>query len=57
MTAHQDYAVQAFSVDAFDYLLKPVAEERLAQTVERLRSALRGDARARGRSASSRRCR
>jgi DNA-binding LytR/AlgR family response regulator len=42
VTAHQDYAVQAFSVDAFDYLLKPVAEERLAQTVERLRSALRG---------------
>ena len=42
VTAHQDYAVQAFSVDAFDYLLKPVAEERLAQTVERLRSTLRG---------------
>ena len=42
VTAHQDYAVQAFSVDAFDYLLKPVAEDRLAQTVERLRSALRG---------------
>src|ERR1700712_2378720 len=47
VTAHQDYAVQAFSVDAFDYLLKPVAEERLAQTVERLRSALRGVRRAR----------
>jgi DNA-binding LytR/AlgR family response regulator len=42
VTAHQDYAVQAFSVDAFDYLLKPVADDRLAQTVERLRSALRG---------------
>ena len=42
VTAHQDYAVQAFSVDAFDYLLKPVAEDRLAQTVERLRSSLRG---------------
>jgi DNA-binding LytR/AlgR family response regulator len=42
VTAHQDYAVQAFSVDAFDYLLKPVTEERLAQTVERLRSTLRG---------------
>ena len=41
VTAHQDYAVQAFSVDAFDYLLKPVSEERLAQTVDRLRSALR----------------
>ncbi len=29
VTAHQDYAVQAYSVDGFDYLLKPVSEERL----------------------------
>ena len=41
VTAHQDYAVQAFTVDAFDYLMKPVSEERLAQTVERLRTTLR----------------
>src|SRR5262249_35107710 len=43
VTAHEDYAVQAFSVDAFDYLLKPVSEERLARTVQRLRSALRNE--------------
>jgi two-component system, LytTR family, response regulator len=42
VTAHQDYAVQAFSVDAFDYLLKPVSEERLGRTVDRLQAALRG---------------
>ena len=41
VTAHQDYAVQAFTVDAFDYLMKPVSEQRLAQTVERLRTSLR----------------
>ena len=43
VTAHEDYAVQAFSVDAFDYLLMPVSEERLARTVQRLRSALRAE--------------
>jgi DNA-binding LytR/AlgR family response regulator len=41
VTAHSDYAVQAFSVDGFDYLLKPVSEERLARTVDRLRAARR----------------
>ena len=35
--------MQAFSVDAFDYLLKPVSEERLARTVQRLRSARRSE--------------
>ena len=43
VTAHQDYAVQAFTVDAFDYLLKPVSEERLARTVQRLRAARRNE--------------
>jgi DNA-binding LytR/AlgR family response regulator len=42
VTAHQDYAVQAFSVDGFDYLLKPVSEERLGRTVARLHAARRG---------------
>jgi DNA-binding LytR/AlgR family response regulator len=42
VTAHQDYAVQAYSVDGFDYLLKPVSEERLARTIARLQSARRG---------------
>ena len=37
VTAHAEYAVDAFAVEAFDYLLKPVEPERLARVVERLR--------------------
>ncbi len=37
VTAHTEYAVEAFAVEAFDYLLKPVDPERLARVVERLR--------------------
>ena len=37
VTAHEHYAVEAFAVEAFDYLLKPVDPERLARVVERLR--------------------
>src|SRR5579872_2917664 len=36
VTAHAGYAVEAFAVEAFDYLLKPVEPERLARVVERL---------------------
>ena len=36
VTAHDDQAVQAFAVDAVDYLLKPVSEERLARCVQRV---------------------
>ncbi len=36
VTAHASYAVDAFAVEAFDYLLKPVDPERLARLVERL---------------------
>jgi len=39
VTAHEDFAVRAFEESAADYLLKPVARERLARTVERLRSS------------------
>jgi len=39
-TAHGHYAAQAFEHEAFDYLLKPIRQERLARTVERLRAAL-----------------
>jgi two-component system response regulator LytT len=37
VTAHAEYAVAAFAVEAFDYLLKPVDPERLGRVVERLR--------------------
>jgi DNA-binding LytR/AlgR family response regulator len=36
VTAHERYAVDAFAVEAFDYLVKPVEPERLARVVERL---------------------
>ena len=38
VTAHEQYAVEAFAVEALDYLLKPVDPERLAQVVRRLDS-------------------
>lgn len=37
VTAYDQYAVSAFEAAAADYLLKPVSDERLQQTVERLR--------------------
>jgi DNA-binding LytR/AlgR family response regulator len=40
VTAHDDYAVQAFENEAIDYLLKPVSAERLQRTVERIRRTL-----------------
>jgi len=39
VTAHERYAVDAFAVEAFDYLLKPVDPERLARVLDRLRAA------------------
>ncbi|MFG1294495.1 LytR/AlgR family response regulator transcription factor [Xanthobacter variabilis] len=37
VTAYSSYAVEAFAVEAADYLLKPVEPERLALTLQRLR--------------------
>ena len=39
VTASDDYLLRAFEVNALDYLLKPVAPERLAVTVDRLAAA------------------
>ena len=39
VTAYDQYAVQAFENEAMDYLLKPVTNERLMQTVTRLKTA------------------
>lgn len=40
VTAHDDQAVRAFEVEAVDYLLKPVSEERLGQMLVRVRKIL-----------------
>src|SRR5258708_4247415 len=39
-TAYDQYAVEAFKVEALDYLLKPVEKERLAQAIERARKGV-----------------
>ncbi|MGP3924685.1 LytR/AlgR family response regulator transcription factor [Streptomyces sp. 8N616] len=36
VTAHDDHAVEAFALRAADYVLKPVAPERLAEAVRRI---------------------
>jgi DNA-binding LytR/AlgR family response regulator len=40
VTAFDTFAVAAFDVDAVDYVMKPVAEERLARAVERARERI-----------------
>ena len=39
-TAYDQYAVEAFRLEALDYLLKPVEKERLAETLDRARRSL-----------------
>jgi two-component system LytT family response regulator len=41
VTAFDDYAVEAFELNAIDYLLKPVQKERLQATLDRARDRLR----------------
>jgi DNA-binding LytR/AlgR family response regulator len=41
VTAYDHYAVQAFAQGALDYLLKPVEQARLAETVSRLKERVR----------------
>ncbi len=36
-TAYDQYAVQAFEVNALDYLVKPLREERFAKTIEKVK--------------------
>lgn len=38
VTAHDEFAIQAFEINALDYLLKPVSEERFAEALQRTRS-------------------
>jgi DNA-binding LytR/AlgR family response regulator len=43
-TAHEQYALQAFDSEAFDYLLKPIRLERLQRSVARLKETLAAQA-------------
>lgn len=36
VTAHDEHAIKAFELNAFDYLLKPLQPERLAETIKKL---------------------
>ena len=40
VTAHDEYAVRAFELNAVDYLLKPVDRQRLRRTLDRARTRL-----------------
>lgn len=35
-TAYDDYAIRAFEISVFDYILKPFEEKRIARTIEKL---------------------
>ncbi len=43
-TAYDNYAVQAFEVNAVDYVLKPFDKSRLARAIQRAKKALEADA-------------
>src|SRR3546814_1327789 len=40
VTAYSDHAIRAFEAQAVDYLMKPVEEDRLADTMDRIRQRL-----------------
>lgn len=44
VTSHTEYSLLAFDVYAFDYIVKPVNEERLYQTVQRALSGMKSEA-------------
>jgi two-component system, LytTR family, response regulator len=44
VTAYDEYALKAFEEKTLDYLLKPVAAERLKKSLEKLRTVLRNGA-------------
>ena len=42
VTAHDQYAIRAFEINALDYLLKPVTADRFHQSLERAKARLSG---------------
>jgi two-component system LytT family response regulator len=40
LTAHDSFALRAFELDAVDYLLKPIDDERFCEAIDRVRRAL-----------------
>jgi len=43
-TAYDEYAIKAFEVNALDYLLKPIEEDRLKHAIEQVRERLKAKA-------------
>ena len=41
ITAHKDYAVDAFEIQAYDYILKPYSEERIVSTLKNIEKLFR----------------
>ncbi len=37
LTAHKEYALEAFEVQAFDYIVKPISQARLESTIQRMK--------------------
>lgn len=54
VTAHDQYAIQASEINALDYLLKPVIEERFAKAWARAKSRIRSNGAADSKSANYR---
>ncbi|HCX96270.1 MAG TPA: hypothetical protein DHU26_04660 [Spirochaetaceae bacterium] len=44
ITAYDRYAIKAFELHAFDYILKPVMKDRLEEAIRRVRELRRGGA-------------
>lgn len=43
VSAHEEHALEAFGIDAVDYLLKPLDETRFARALDRVRRRIQGD--------------